>query len=104
MFNLDVSKVDLRGARVVIVWCCCCYVGHHGSLYVSKVYCLLLRWSPCRLVLCACGRGSPWGHCMCQKYAAVAATWATVLPAGAACMLPASADADVCACGRVKAE
>jgi hypothetical protein len=67
MFNLDVSKVDLGGARVAIAWCYCCYMGHHGSPYVSKVYCLLLRWSPRRLVMCACGHVTtlPAGAVVC---------------------------------------
>ena len=44
------------------------------------------------------------GHCMFQKYAAIAVAWLTVPRVGATCMPPAGADAAMCACGRVKAE
>jgi hypothetical protein len=44
------------------------------------------------------------GHCMFQKYVAIAAVWVVVPPIGAACMPPAGADSALCACGRVKVE
>ena len=79
-----------------------------GSTYVSKVYCCCVGhravWCCVRMhdyAACWCHVGV--GHCIFQKYAAIAVVWVTMPHVGAACM-PPTADIVVCACGCVKVE